>query len=112
MIVPIAREYRPDLLLVSAGFDAHRDDPLANCELTEESYAAMTAAMRELSGELSAPLGFFLEGGYDLRALAASVAATMNAARNGASPPAVSAGPLAQRARSHYAQWWPSLGSP
>ena len=38
---------RPDLVLVSAGFDAHRDDPLANCLLTEETYAAMAAAMRD-----------------------------------------------------------------
>ena len=63
--------------------------------------------MRALSDELSAPLGFVLEGGYDLRALAASVAATMEAARNGAALPDVTAGALAQRARSHYAQWWP-----
>ena len=62
---------RPDLLLVSAGFDAHRDDPLANCALTEESYAAMAAAMRDARrASLDAPLGFVLEGGYDLGALA------------------------------------------
>jgi len=110
VVAPIAREYRPDLLLVSAGFDAHRDDPLANCELTEDSYAALSAGMRALSAELSAPLGFVLEGGYDLRALAASVAATMDAARNGAAPPDVTAGVLAQHARSHYSRWWPVLG--
>ena len=89
VVAPVARAYRPDLLLVSAGFDAHRDDPLANCELTEQSYAAMAAGMRALSGELAAPLGFVLEGGYDLRALAASVAATMEAARNGSGSPGV-----------------------
>ena len=55
--------------------------------------------MRALADELSAPLGFVLEGGYDLRALAASVAATMEAARNGAALPDVTAGALAQRAR-------------
>ena len=65
---------------MSAGFDAHRDDPLAECELTEDSYAAMTAAMRELSAELDAPLLFVLEGGYDLGALARSVAATIESA--------------------------------
>ena len=48
VVAPIARAYAPDLLLVSAGFDAHRDDPLANCTLTEESYAAMAATMRVL----------------------------------------------------------------
>ena len=109
VVAPVAREYRPDLLLVSAGFDAHRDDPLANCLLTEETYAALTSGMRALSAELSAPLGLVLEGGYDLRALAASVAATMGAARDGAALPDVAPGALAVRARSHYARWWPSL---
>jgi acetoin utilization deacetylase AcuC-like enzyme len=108
VVVPVARAYVPDVLLVSAGFDAHRDDPLANCELTEESYAALSSGVRALASELSAPLGFVLEGGYDLRALAASVTATMDAARDGALPD-VPAGALAQRARSHYAQWWPAL---
>ena len=57
-----------------------------------------------------APLGFVLEGGYDLRALAASVAATMAAARDGALP-GREGGPLADRARSHYAKWWPALAN-
>jgi acetoin utilization deacetylase AcuC-like enzyme len=108
VVVPVARAYVPDVLLVSAGFDAHRDDPLANCELTEESYAALSSGVRALANELSAPLGFVLEGGYDLRALAASVAATMDAARSGALHD-VPLGALAQRARSHYVQWWPAL---
>jgi acetoin utilization deacetylase AcuC-like enzyme len=111
VVAPVARAYRPDLLLVSAGFDAHRDDPLANCELTERSYAAMSAGMRALSGELSAPLGFVLEGGYDLPALAASVAATMAAARDGAQQPVAELRPVAQRAREHYGHWWPTLTS-
>ncbi len=98
---------RPDLLLVSAGFDAHRDDPLANCTLTEESYAAMAAAMRTLSRDLDAPLGFMLEGGYDLDALAASVAATIEGALDGQAPDPVEPAPLVARARDHYARWWP-----
>ena len=109
VVVPIAHEYVPDLVLVSAGFDAHRDDPLANCTLTEESYAAMASAMRRVSRELGAPLGFVLEGGYDLRALAGSVAATIGAAMDGASPAAVEPGALVARARAHYRRWWPSL---
>ncbi len=109
VVTPVAREYRPQLLLVSAGFDAHRDDPLANCLLTEETYAALTAGMRVISQEVAAPLGFVLEGGYDLRALSSSVAATMAAAREHAAPPGVEPGSLAARARSHYARWWPSL---
>ena len=98
VVAPVAREYAPDLLLVSAGFDAHRDDPLANCTLTEESYAAMAAAMRTLSRDLDAPLGFMLEGGYDLEALAASVAATIEGALDGRRRSG-RAGPLVARPR-------------
>jgi acetoin utilization deacetylase AcuC-like enzyme len=78
-VIPRAREYRPQLILISAGYDAHRDDPLADCLVTEAGYATMTTAMRHLAEELEAPLGVVLEGGYALDALARSVAATLEA---------------------------------
>jgi acetoin utilization deacetylase AcuC-like enzyme len=109
VVAPVAHDFAPDLLLVSAGFDAHRDDPLANCTLTEESYAAMSACMRRMSLDLDAPLGFVLEGGYDLPALAGSVAATIEAAMNGAAADPVEPGALVARARGHYRAWWPVL---
>ena len=109
VVVPVARAYRPRLVLVSAGFDAHRDDPLANCELTEESYAAMTAIMRELATELDAPLAFTLEGGYDLRALSSSVLAVLESALGQQAPPTVPVEPIVATAREHYARWWPVL---
>ena len=90
VVIPRAREYRPQLLLVSAGYDAHFEDPLAGCSVTEAGYAAMTTAMRRLGEELEAPLGFVLEGGYALGALARSVAATLEAL--GQEPPARRAG--------------------
>ena len=80
--------------------------------LTEETYAAMAATMRALADELGAPLVFVLEGGYDLDALARSVAATMAAARGdgrlrrGAGRRARASAP-----RAHYARWWPALAS-
>jgi acetoin utilization deacetylase AcuC-like enzyme len=76
-VIPLARLYRPQLLLVSAGYDAHRDDPLASCLVTEEGFAGMTATLHALSAELGVPLGLVLEGGYDLGSLARSVVATM-----------------------------------
>ena len=54
---PAAREFRPGIVLVSAGYDAHRDDPLASCELEDGSYAALAACVRELAAELGAPVG-------------------------------------------------------
>jgi len=84
----VARGYRPDLVLISAGYDAHVDDPLADCTVTEEGYAAMTATMRRVSEEIGAPLGVVLEGGYSLGALAGSVAATMEVLGAGEAPTA------------------------
>jgi acetoin utilization deacetylase AcuC-like enzyme len=78
-VVPAARDYAPQLILVSAGYDAHADDPLANCAVTAQGYGKMTSALRRLAGELGAPLGVVLEGGYALDALATSVAATLGA---------------------------------
>jgi acetoin utilization deacetylase AcuC-like enzyme len=109
VVAPVARSYGPRVVLVSAGFDAHRADPLANCELTEESYAAMTNSVCALAGELEAPVAFTLEGGYDLRALGSSIVAVLEAAQNGAEVRPVAVDPLAMRARAHYARWWPEL---
>jgi len=78
-IVPAAVAFEPQLILLSAGFDAHRADPLANCTLEAESFAKMARCLRRLARELDAPLGAVLEGGYDVNALADSVAATLAA---------------------------------
>jgi acetoin utilization deacetylase AcuC-like enzyme len=77
VLVPIAREHRPQLLAVSAGFDAHREDPLAECMLDESAYRDLAASVRELAESLEAPILVCLEGGYALNALAGSVAATI-----------------------------------
>jgi acetoin utilization deacetylase AcuC-like enzyme len=82
-VLPVGRDYRPALLLVSAGYDAHADDPLASCLVTDAGFGAMTAAVCSLADELGAPVGFVLEGGYELGALARSVAATLRAASAG-----------------------------
>jgi acetoin utilization deacetylase AcuC-like enzyme len=107
LVVPVAREYAPGLIFVSAGFDAHRDDPLASCLLTEQTYAAMAATVRAVAADLDAPLVMVLEGGYDLNALASSVAVAMAAASGHELPDEVPAGPLVERARSHFGRWWP-----
>jgi acetoin utilization deacetylase AcuC-like enzyme len=78
-VLPRAREYKPKLIAISAGYDAHRADPLANCELVEADYAAMTTRVKTLGEELGAPVLICLEGGYEPRALAASVVATLAA---------------------------------
>jgi len=79
VVTPIIRTFAPDLILVSAGFDAHRADPLAQCSLTTESFTKMAIAVAAAARGLGIPFGAVLEGGYDLDALAASVAATLEA---------------------------------
>jgi acetoin utilization deacetylase AcuC-like enzyme len=86
VVAPIARDYEPGLLAVSAGFDAHRDDPLAQCRLDEAAFADLAATVRDLGADLGAPVLVCLEGGYELGALSASVAATL-AALAGDEPP-------------------------
>lgn len=79
VIAPIARSYEPDLLAISAGYDAHRDDPLASCAVETSAYGEMTASIRDLGAEIDAPVLVVLEGGYSAVALAASVLETLAA---------------------------------
>lgn len=79
VVAPIGLEFDPDLILVSAGFDAHRADPLAGCELESSSFAAMAHLVRELAERVGAPLGAVLEGGYEPRCLVESLLATLAA---------------------------------
>ncbi len=64
-VLPFIQGYQPDLLIISAGFDAHSNDPLAGINLAAEDYTYMTKCCREIQSNLL--LG--LEGGYDLEAL-------------------------------------------
>jgi acetoin utilization deacetylase AcuC-like enzyme len=74
LFLPVARDFRPDFVLISAGFDAHEADPLAQLNLTEEAFAEMTKEMKTLSREFcQGRLLSVLEGGYNLGALGASV---------------------------------------
>jgi acetoin utilization deacetylase AcuC-like enzyme len=78
-VLPAATEFKPQLVLISAGFDAHRDDPLAECRLDASSFARMATMTKEAAAGWGAPVGAVLEGGYNLAALAESVVATMAA---------------------------------
>jgi len=76
VLCPEIDRVQPEAILISAGFDAHRDDPLAGMSLTEKGYAALTSILREAAGRhCDGRIISLLEGGYDLQALAASVEA-------------------------------------
>ena len=74
VVGPAAWRFQPELILVSAGYDAHWDDPLASMQLSVAGYAAIARALKELAEELcQGRLVFTLEGGYHLEALAYSI---------------------------------------
>jgi acetoin utilization deacetylase AcuC-like enzyme len=80
VLVPAADHFHPEFVIISAGFDAHREDPLAQMGLTEEGYADLTGivagiARRHAGGRILSSL----EGGYNLAALGASVDAHIKA---------------------------------
>ena len=104
VVAPLTERYEPGLILVSAGFDAHAEDPLAGCTVTDDGFAAMAATTRVLAGELGVPLGIVLEGGYALPALARSVVATLRTVNGDAAPPDVARHPLADAANERLAR--------
>jgi acetoin utilization deacetylase AcuC-like enzyme len=88
-LLPAIEAFAPEAILVSAGYDAHVDDPLAGLEVTETGYEAVAEMVGALSARLRlSGVALTLEGGYDLDALRASVAATVRGilAGRGAGP--------------------------
>lgn len=84
LIMPIAREYGPELVVVSAGFDAALGDPLGEMGLTPAGYAHMTAQLSSLAG---GKIVVALEGGYNLKAISRSAAACLSVLCGDAPPP-------------------------
>jgi acetoin utilization deacetylase AcuC-like enzyme len=74
-VIPFLTKFAPDLLIISAGYDAAKDDPLAAINLLPEDYATFTKYCLQITPKIV----FGLEGGYHLQALAASVVATIQA---------------------------------
>lgn len=75
---PIALEYRPQMIMVSAGFDIHRDDPLGGMEVTETGFAGLTQILMEIADATAGgKVAFTLEGGYDIEGEKRSVKAVL-----------------------------------
>jgi acetoin utilization deacetylase AcuC-like enzyme len=86
VVVPLARRYRPQLILVSAGYDAHLADPLGGMAVSVAGFSEMARTVRSLADEIAECEGrvaAVLEGGYNVETLAASVVATIGALDNG-----------------------------
>jgi acetoin utilization deacetylase AcuC-like enzyme len=113
VVAPIARAFDPELVLVSAGFDAWGGDPLAGMRLTAGGYAEIAASCLDAAGGAAKGRAVFvLEGGYDRRGLAAAGAAVTAQLLGDARPPAGPPPPaafadLAARYRRFMAAYWP-----
>lgn len=84
VVIPVLRQFKPDLILVSAGFDAHERDPLAGMRLSVGAFAAMTGALRDLAATAcQGRLAVMTEGGYDLQALQQSILAVAGVMADG-----------------------------
>jgi acetoin utilization deacetylase AcuC-like enzyme len=115
LLPPIAESYQPDLVLVSAGFDAHLHDPLGGLRMSEAGFASLCGLAREVADRYArGRLGLFLEGGYDLDALARSTRACLQV-QAGERPPrvdshgeAITQRLLSQMIEAH-APFWPAI---
>jgi acetoin utilization deacetylase AcuC-like enzyme len=107
VVVPVARAFAPQLVLISAGYDAHRADPLGECTLETRSFGEMARHVRDLARTCNAPVGVILEGGYEPHALAQSLRETLLALADDR-PPRSLAGedPLTARAIAHARRYW------
>ncbi len=108
VVLPAAAAFEPQLVLISAGFDAHAEDPLAECRLQTESFAEIARHVRDAAAALGAPVGAVLEGGYEPRATAECVLATMAAlGGEGEATPAAPESPLVSHAAAQVGRYWP-----
>jgi acetoin utilization deacetylase AcuC-like enzyme len=107
VIVPVVREFAPALILVSAGFDAHREDPIGGCRLETDDFGQMACHVRDLARELGVPVGAVLEGGYNPPALAASVLATVRALDGAGEADSIAPDPIVTpRIAAHVGHFW------
>ena len=115
VLLPVLREFEPEVVIVSAGYDAHRDDPLGGMALDETFFGEASATVAALTREIPncAPPALILEGGYDLSALAGCVEATVRGLDGEATPGweyrAQQAPAPVREAREALAPFWGSL---
>jgi acetoin utilization deacetylase AcuC-like enzyme len=107
VVLPAASRFAPELVLISAGFDAHRADPLGGCRLETEDFAQMCCHVRDLAARLQAPVGAVLEGGYEPSALADCMLATIRALSGAGHARSIAPDPLyTPRAASYVGRYW------
>ena len=99
VVLPVLDRFAPQLTIVSAGYDAHENDPLASMRMTSAGYGAIVGALAGVARKHGA-LALVTEGGYDLPALAACLEASFAAIENAAAAPAPAGGPAPRGERA------------
>jgi acetoin utilization deacetylase AcuC-like enzyme len=110
VLEPLIDAFEPDLILVSAGFDAHAMDPIGGMQLSSHGFAALTQVIQDAAEEVGAPTVYALEGGYNLAALKDSVSHVVDVLK-GIPVPAIrpEAFPGLERLIEAHARMWPLL---
>jgi acetoin utilization deacetylase AcuC-like enzyme len=114
ILVPVALEYKPELVLVSAGFDPYVKDPLGSIMLTADGFGAIASIVRDIAERTcKGKVILTLEGGYSPEGLHEGVRAVLNAFIEAPKPVEVPAAPAAERVIqmiiSHHKKYWKSL---
>jgi acetoin utilization deacetylase AcuC-like enzyme len=86
VLVPIIKTFKPGLILVSAGFDAHGMDSIGGMNLSSDGFAYIAGIIRDASRDIGAPVVYALEGGYNLDALRDSAKAVIDVIKGGEVP--------------------------
>ncbi len=113
VVLPAAAQFKPELVLVSAGFDAHARDPLAECNLQTSSFVQIAARVRDMAEAAGIPLGVVLEGGYNRAVLAECVCAILPVLAGDEHPdmlapqPPAQPGSLVAQAATQVGRYWP-----
>ena len=112
LLLPIARQFKPEFVLISAGFDCHHRDPLGGMRVSEAGFTAMARRMTTLAAEYcGGKIVAILEGGYDLQALAGGARAVIEEFGRDAetvvpAPPSARGAPVVDRARHFLSPYW------
>lgn len=107
LLVPIIEAFSPNLILVSAGFDAHAMDPIGGMQLSSKGFASLAGIIRGAAHKVHSPVVYALEGGYNLDALQDSVRAVIDVIKGG-EPPKIEATPwpeLDEVIKAHSLYW-------
>ena len=113
VVLPVLRQFKPELLFISAGFDAHERDPLGGMRVTTAGFTAMTAALRQIAEDVcGGKLVAVTEGGYDLRALTECLQGAIDVLASEAAPSPLwpTGGPASTRGREAVTQTRSAVG--